>query len=533
MNALFAKDSRDLRRPLLMSLFFGGLAILCWKLYPDYGPHWDEKTCQSYGMDTWNYIFNKDPKIFSNPDLDHGPFVEMFLVLVQKCLSAQSWREVVLARHAANVTLFIAAVAAFYRIGLKYFGRWQTALMGCLLLVTSPRIFAEAFYNSKDIGFMSMFVIAIYTLERYRQSRTWFRALTHAALTGACIATRLPGILMLLITLIVEAAGVAGEPSGRAGRAMRLAFYLGMSLVCTLIFWPALWQDPFHSFVYFFQDMESYTQGPWGVVFEGRFVPRPQIPLRYLFQWIMITTPIPFLMLGLAGCTAWAVRIKLTPLRVIIGSPAFIVGLWLAIPLAHYCIRHPNIYDGWRHYYFLYPAMVLCMLKGWEMLKYVLGERRFLILAAAVIIVLEPVWFVIKAHPNEQVYFNFMAGPKHELHKRYDMDYWGLSYRHGLEYILDKDDRNNIVVFANDEPGWLSHRFLLPEDARRIRMVEKVDGADYILTVFRKLGSDSISLTKPPPGFVRDVMIQANGITTLAVYQRRSKPDGRVDESGA
>jgi hypothetical protein len=177
--------------------------------------------------------------------------------------------------------------------------------------------------------------------------------------------------------------------------------------------------------------------------------------------------------------------------------------------------------------------MVLCMLKGWEMLKYVLGERRFLILAAAVIIVLEPVWFVIKAHPNEQVYFNFMAGPKHELHKRYDMDYWGLSYRHGLEYILDKDDRNNIVVFANDEPGWLSHRFLLPEDARRIRMVEKVDGADYILTVFRKLGSDSISLTKPPPGFVRDVMIQANGITTLAVYQRRSKPDGRVDESGA
>lgn len=37
-------------------------------------------------------------------------------------------------------------------------------LIGCLMLVLSPRIFSDAFFNSKDLAFLSLFTIGLYFL---------------------------------------------------------------------------------------------------------------------------------------------------------------------------------------------------------------------------------------------------------------------------------------------------------------------------------------------------------------------------------
>ena len=50
--------------------------------------------------------------------------------------------------------------------------------------------------------------------------------------------------------------------------------------------------------------------------------------------------------------------------------------------------------------------------------------------------------WMIKNHPNQEVYFNFIF--KKNYNKKYDMDYWGASYKVVLENILYKDKRDKI-----------------------------------------------------------------------------------------
>ena len=44
--------------------------------------------------------------------------------------------------------------------------------LGSLFLILSPRIFAHSFYNSKDLAFLSFFIISIYTMVRYLEEKT-------------------------------------------------------------------------------------------------------------------------------------------------------------------------------------------------------------------------------------------------------------------------------------------------------------------------------------------------------------------------
>ena len=49
---------------------------------------------------------------------------------------------------------------------------------------------------------------------------------------------------------------------------------------------------------------------------------------------------------------------------------------------------------------------------------------------------------MIKDHPHQNVYFNFLAGKN--IQTKFELDYWGLSNKQALEYILKNDSKNII-----------------------------------------------------------------------------------------
>jgi len=65
----------------------------------------------------------------------------------------------------------------------------------------SPRIFADAFFNSKDIPFLAVFIINIHTMMRLFDRPTWSRALCHALVSGILIAIRVLGLLIPCLTV--------------------------------------------------------------------------------------------------------------------------------------------------------------------------------------------------------------------------------------------------------------------------------------------------------------------------------------------
>jgi hypothetical protein len=95
-------------------------------------------------------------------------------------------------------------------------------------------------------------------------------------------------------------------------------------------------------------------------------------------------------------------------------------------------------------------------------------------------------FFMVKAHPFQQVYFNELVSHEEEyLRKNYEMDYWGVSNLQALKYILDADQRREIMV-TSIYPEILQNNidYMEEEDRARLKLVHP-DSADYLITNFR------------------------------------------------
>ena len=86
-------------------------------------------------------------------------------------------------------------------------------------------------------------------------------------------------------------------------------------------------------------------------------------------------------------------------------------------------------------------------------------------------------------HPHQNVYFSVLNGDK--IRSQFEQDYWGLSYRQGLLYILENDSRPKIKVVTAHAPGYLNTLLFEESQNQRIEFVPKQEQADYFLTEYR------------------------------------------------
>jgi len=76
-----------------------------------------------------------------------------------------------LIRHGVTFGYFYISLIAFFLLIRRCLDSDWLGLLGVLLLVLTPRIFAEAFYNIKDIGFLASFIIALFFYRRFIEKR--------------------------------------------------------------------------------------------------------------------------------------------------------------------------------------------------------------------------------------------------------------------------------------------------------------------------------------------------------------------------
>jgi hypothetical protein len=89
----------------------------------------------------------------------------------------------------------------------------------------------------------------------------------------------------------------------------------------------------------------------------------------------------------------------------------------------------------------------------------------------------------VRYHPFQNVYFNRLAG--NNVGRNFELDYWGLSFRRGLEYIVKNDNRPVIGLAANAIIPMINNSvFLDKQDIGRLRLAD-IRQADYFLTNYR------------------------------------------------
>ena len=501
-----------MKTTVLVYIFF--IILLCTGLsvFTDYGISWDEHSQRSIGIATIKYIFTGDLGSLEllTKDGYYGPLFEIFLVAVEiACNLTQNERSLFLMRHVVTFLFFYCAVIFLYRMSRKIFHSQIFGLLSCLFLVVSPRIFPHAFYNSKDIPFLSIYIIALYTLDMFLDQKTIRRAIIHAVICAIAIDIRIMGIILPAVTgLFVCFDIIFQKPKGRIRFFLSVITYFVSLFFFTILFWPRLWSDPIRLFLHttnvFIKFPLMITIRYYGTIYSSF-----ELPWHYFPVYFLITTPLLYSMCFIigAGALLWQCikhlhicynhkRAELVALVSFFVPVIFIIGFRLPL------------YNGWRHLFFVYPAFIIISISGLivivrtaKRMVYKYGMIGVGICGLVVCIMtgylLHTTYWMIQYHPYQDMYFNRLAGSdmKH-VKARFDLDYWGISYKQALEYIVTHDASEKIVLAVASRPGKLNSLLLLPEQRNRLLFVQNIRDARYFLT-HKNLFPSSKSHMKP------------------------------------
>jgi hypothetical protein len=502
-------DWLDRHSAVPVVLFFIALLVIGLASFRDYGISWDEPLQRKYGQHLYDFVTKGDLRMIEGPMKYYGPAFEMCLFFLQKALGLEDTRSIYFMRHLMTFLVFLLGVFFFYRLCRLIFRSWKVGLLGAAMLVLSPRIFAESFYNPKDMPFLALFVISIYTLVRYLDAKTIRWAVTHAIACAVLVDIRIVGLLVPLFTAGFVAADVAG--AGRRGahvvrQVLGFGVFGGVLAAAVVLMWPTLWQRPLYHLAQAFREMSHYPQDA-PVLYLGQYTQPRDLPWHYGVVWIGISTPLLYIVGFLLGCLVLLRRASGGLIRhnigvlsgrfpegLISGRDSAVLLLWFFFPVLYVMLSRATLFDGWRHIYFVYPAFVGIALVGFcgafRFLRGCIRSGAFRIVATIVVVavtlgMLNIARIMFKYHPYEHLYFNVLAGGIRGAEGRFDLDYWGLSYRQALEHILRIDGDAVIPVCVHTRPGRVNAEILPVQDRQRLVFETNPYDAEYYLTSMR------------------------------------------------
>jgi hypothetical protein len=477
-------------------------------IYKDYGISWDEQSHREIASVTAKYLSSivmpdfQPPEFASLPPLakysgpQYGVIFDLPMYVADRLLGYNgAMPEAYYMRHLCTFLLFYVSVFFFYLIVRNRFESRALGLTACFFLILSPRIFAESFYG-KDIVFLSLFIIAIYFFIRYLNRKTLMNSILFALATAIAVDQRITGVFIPFLAVFVT--GIDEMKAGRTfnnlhKRLFPLFIYLISFSFFLVLFWPYLWGNPVRNLINAFIVMSRFPVSYY-VLYLGTFIKSTEVPWHYIPVWILITTPIIYTFffligsfLAIQGIIKYGIKFYSNDRE----RQDFLFLLLFVVPLAAVIVLNSALYDGWRHMYFIYAPFLLIAMTGAARLLGLMEEartgreRRAALFIAAVIAlcIISTSYQMIRYHPYQNVYFNTLAGDN--VDQNFDLDYWGLSFRKGLEYIVKSDKRPAIGLSTNVIPPLINNSiFLEKQDIRRLRRAD-IHQADYFLTNYR------------------------------------------------
>lgn len=475
-----------------MALF--AVVFLGWSLHTDYGLSWDEPIVLMYGQQMMSYISGGDTSFATAFDRYHGSFPSLWMAAVDSyCADLPSQARFFWIRK-INFLFFVMGGWMLAMLGKKAWGVREGLLL-FILWVLSPRLFADAFYNTKDIPFVSLSLLCAWTGIHWVEKKTLLRVVCHCAVIALLMNTRILGVLVLGYTFLL---GV---------RNRRDVGYCVLTVVLSTLFlwglWPILWIQGPIGILYAIEHMSHF---PWrgDVLYQGALIPAQDIPWHYIFVWMGMTIPVLYLILALCAGLSKEWR-----------SESSHIHTWMLlssiVPIILVIVLDSVMYDGWRHLFFVYPGILWCAVLGFRALEARVPRWRY---GLWTIVATSLMWVgvrMVQLHPYEMVYFNFLAGDESTVRARFELDYWGLGFRAMLEHILEKDDRERVSIGVSNISGMYAKSMLREEHKQRIRFVGKIEKADYFVTNFRWHPQEY--------PFVKFYSLVAGGIEIGAIYK--------------
>ena len=493
-------DRQELTVVALIYLTFLIIGILSYK---DFGISTDEWSLRLLGFVNLKYIMeiffqssisNLDailsiPKISDFSGNTHGAIFAVPMAFIEYYLNITDSQQYYFFRHYFNHLIFLISNFYFFLLVKEKYNNWIYGIAGSLFLFLSPRIFAESFYNHKDIIFLSLFIINLYYGIHFLNSPSLKNSVLFSFTTALAIDIRIMGILIVPIILFFLLLKYLRNKDFKIFTG--ISVYLVLFPLLTILFWPYLWENPIDNFIQTFKDLGRYDWSGYNF-YLGNYYKASNLPWHYIFIWMGITIPIFYIILFVYGFINSTLRIKKRLFNV--SEKDYLKDLWRGnseledivyyliffVPIFTTIILNSTLYNGWRHLYFVYPCFLLISLKGLYLINLNYLRKKIWLSKIIVALFLTHIAFVmIKDHPHQNVYFNFLAGKN--IQKKFELDYWGLSNKQALEYIL-KNDSNETIRLGTAGPISIenSKQILSILEKNRI-IISENSKSDYII----------------------------------------------------
>ena len=433
----------------------------------------------------------------------YGAAFELPLLLAEGILGLEDYYYIHRLRLTLTHLFFIAGAFFCYRLAYRLFDNRLIALFALLIFLLHPRIYAHSFVNSKDLPFLTMFVIALYLLERAFRRETIGAFILLGIAVGLLTNLRIMGVMLLAAVLAMRGLDLFYAGNWPERKSMLLT--AGLFILAAGLTWyavtPYAWTGPMD---YLTASLNLTVDHPYITpqLFQGAVIPSNELPPHYTVTWFSITTPpllLPLGVIGVAVVLAWGLRrpgalCRNTRLRFL----GLLLAAFLLPPLAA-ALLDSNQHGNWRHFYFLYAPFCLLAAGGLGALadrfsRWRPGRAGVYGLAGLGVGLIA--WQLTQLHPGQHDYFNFLVDrtTPERLRTQYAMDQWQLSYRELLARLLERHPGETLVVRGNKKLE--QYRQILPPAARqRLRPAAGGRRADYEL----------IDPDSGPPATARDL----------------------------
>lgn len=428
--------------------------------------------------------------------------------------------------HLLLFFVFLISCTFFAKIIFERFNDNLFAFISFFLFLSSPRFFAESFYNARDLFFLEMTIFFLYYFYKIIKNFTFINILLFSTCSAVCINIRFFGLIFFVTSIIFLF--LEFEDKVKIKKLFYKIFQLiFLTFLILYIITPYLWLSPITNFIkFYFLDLQITSQIRVTNIFLGKLYSSQNSPYYYYIIWILFTIPFTFISLIFFGFfkklffyikrlinikenqNIWMSKNELFDFFVI-----FILALLIFIISRFSSIR----VDGWRHLYFLYPFMLLCFYFFLNYIKKKIFIYKIILFILLINILFNLSW-IVKNHPYQFVYFNFLNNFYSK--QNFDLDYWGLTNYNMYKYILSNSTESEITIGSIGFNDLNVNLNLLEKDDRtRIKIIDVNNFPQYIIDNYRlpynfnKLNNSKKYLSKYQK--VHEIIVDNNIISTL------------------
>lgn len=538
--ANFRTDGQSRYRFLFFFVFMLALVLMP-LLSLDYGVTGDEEVQRIYGDKALAYYesMGEDKSCLEYKNLYYyGAFFEVLTSAVTKYFFSEDI-DPYKVRHFINALFGVLLILFTGRLAYKVSGSWKIAFWALLFCFLYPRLFGHAMNNPKDIPFACFFTMGlIYIVSLFKE----FPRISVKTILGFIIAFGLGLGIRVGAILLVPFLGLFGLAALiwhwqemnlkiflkviRNGLVMVLGGY-----VLGILFWPFALQAPLTNPWTAFGEMGNFSTGI-RMLYNNFHYWSDNLPWYYLPHWLFMASTIVVIIgfvLSLISLVLWKGK-----KRILLALMFFV----FAFPPAYAILSNASYYDGIRHFLFIIPVLIVLSSIGWIARdKWLPQKMKWVNETVMSALLILPVFWMIKSHPNQYIYFNEFIGGIEENYGYNEMDYWMNSMKETCEWWLANEypehAGDSSVVVSTNAYIPVAHYLKRAADNIKIRYTSyaertKVD-SDYEIFFVRFVNRELLQNGYYPPE--KALYIKKFGDAALSSVSLRL--NGKLEKKGS